>query len=84
MAVDVELVRRRFTSPRYDRRVKGPLYAEAGVRDYWIVALAGDAVEIHREPGTEGFTRAGRLMRGTPLAPLAFPDVTLAVADLLG
>jgi Uma2 family endonuclease len=72
------------TSLRYDRRVKGPLYAEAGVRDYWIVDLAGDAVEVHREPAPGGFTRVERLTRGATLAPLAFPDVPLAVADVLG
>jgi Uma2 family endonuclease len=72
------------TSLRYDRHVKGPLYAAAGVRDYWIVDLAGDAVEVYRTPGTGGFERAERLGRGATLAPLAIPDAPLAVADILG
>jgi Uma2 family endonuclease len=72
------------TSLRYDRRLKGPLYAEAGVRDYWIVDLAGDAVEVHRDPATAGFQRVERVVRDSTLAPLAFPDVTLAAADILG
>jgi Uma2 family endonuclease len=72
------------TSLRYDRRVKGLLYAEAGVREYWIVDLAGDALDVYREPGAGGFERAERLARGATLAPLAFPDVSLAVADILG
>ncbi len=72
------------TSLRYDRRLKGPLYAQAGVRDYWIVDLDGDAVEVYRDPSTAGFQRTERLLRGATLAPLAFPDVTLAVADILG
>src|SRR5207247_6896208 len=38
------------TSLRYDRHVKGPLYAEAGVRDYWIVDLEGEALEVSRQP----------------------------------
>ena len=72
------------SSLRYDRRVKGLLYAEAGVQDYWIVDLAGDAVEVYRTPGTAGFDRTERLTRGAILAPLAFPHASLAVADLLG
>jgi Putative restriction endonuclease len=38
------------TSLRYDRRVKGLLYAEAGIREYWIVDLAGDVVESFASP----------------------------------
>ena len=37
------------TSLRYDRRVKGPLYAEAGVRDYWIVDLDARLIERWRQ-----------------------------------
>jgi hypothetical protein len=69
------------------RRAKGALYTEAAVRDDWIVDLDGDAVEVHRDPGSRGFgrtERTERLTRGSTLAPLAFPDVTLSVADLLG
>ncbi len=88
MAADVELVRRRFevadTSLRYDRRVKGHLYAEARIKEYWIVDLADDAVEIYREPSAGRFQRTERSGRGAVLTPLAFADVTLAVADILG
>ena len=72
------------TSLRYDRHIKGPLYAEAGVRDYWIVDVAGDAIEVYREPGPQGFQRTDRVGRGGTLTPLAFPDTPLAAADVLG
>jgi len=72
------------TSLRYDRHVKGPLYAEAGVRDYWIVDLEGDAVEIYREPQAGRFHHTDRVARGGTPLPLAFPDTPLAVADVLG
>jgi Uma2 family endonuclease len=71
-------------SLRYDRGVKALLYAEAGIRDYWIVELAGDAVEVYREPGPGGFQRTDRVGRDGTLVPLAFPDVTLTVGDILG
>ena len=72
------------TSLRYDRRVKGQLYAESGIRDYWIVDLAGDAVDVYREPGAGRFERTERYGCGATLTPLAFADVTLAVDDILG
>src|SRR5256885_8987132 len=72
------------TSMRYDRRVKGLLYAEAGIREYWIVDLAGDAVEVFREPGPHGFQRTDRVGRGGALTPLAVPDTPPAAADGLG
>ena len=72
------------TSLRYDRHVKGPLYAEAGVRDYWIVDLEGEAVEVSRQPQAGRFHHNVRVARGDALSPLAFRDTPLAVADILG
>src|SRR2546425_8980077 len=58
------------TSLRYDRHVKGPLYAEAGVRDYWIVGLEGEAVEGYRNPRAGGVPHPqGRARRGGPSPP---------------
>ena len=72
------------TSLRYDRRTKGQLYAEAGVGEYWIVDLDGDAVEIYREPTGGAFRVTERVARGGTITPLAFPDTPLAVVDILG
>jgi Uma2 family endonuclease len=33
-----------------DRRVKSPLYAAAGIPEYWIIDLERDQVEVCREP----------------------------------
>ena len=41
-------------SNAFDRKVKGPLYAEAGIREYWIVNLEEECVEIHRDPQPDG------------------------------
>src|SRR4051794_24819837 len=42
------------TSPAFDRDDKGPLYAEAGIREYWIVNLIDECVEICRDPQADG------------------------------
>ena len=72
------------TTLQYDRSVKVPMYARAGIREVWIIDLAGDAVLIYRTPSPEGYLREGRVGRGGSFAPEAFPDATLAVDDILG
>ena len=37
-------------SLQYDREVKLPLYAGAGIPEYWIVNLPAREVEVHRSP----------------------------------
>src|SRR2546429_7325642 len=72
------------TSLRYDRHVKGPLYAEAGVRDYWIVDLEGEAVEVSRQPQARRFHHNVRVARGDALSPPAFPETPPPAAAILG
>jgi Uma2 family endonuclease len=52
--------------------------------NHWIVDLEGDAVDIHRKPSSDGFQRIERVLRGATVAPLAFADATLTVAEILG
>ena len=67
----------------YDR-AKLRIYAAAGIPEVWIVNLQGAHVEIHREPAADGYLGTSVAQRGETLACLAFPDVTLGVADVLG
>ncbi len=75
------------TSLAHDRSVKAPLYARAGVRELWIIDLAGAAIEIHRDPAASGYRSIKRLLandsRLQTLAPLAFPEITLDAAALV-
>jgi Uma2 family endonuclease len=38
------------TTLAFDRKRKGPLYAGAGIPEYWIVNLADRILEVYREP----------------------------------
>jgi Uma2 family endonuclease len=74
----------------YDRHRKGSLYARAGIPDYWIVNLARRQVEVYRDPIPDasrvyGYRYATRIDRLPPatVSPLAMPQATIAVADLL-
>lgn len=72
------------TSAATDRGVKLPLYARAGVVEMWLVDLGADAIEVYRRPAASGYADARVLRRGDRVTPHAFPDVTVAVDDLLG
>lgn len=43
------------SSLRYDRAVKLPLYARAGIGEVWIVDLHRLAVDVHRMPAGDGY-----------------------------
>ncbi len=68
----------------FDRRVKGPLYAAAGVAEVWIVNLAADVVEVYRHPGPDGYAESFTVGIGSSIAPLAFPDVEFEVGSIVG
>jgi Uma2 family endonuclease len=71
------------SSLRFDRTVKAGVYAEAGVPDYWVVNLVDGQIEVHREPTPRGYRVVTTYRRGERVALLAFPDVTIAVDDVV-
>ena len=72
------------TSQVRDREVKPPIYAAAGVADYWVVDIPGDRVFVHRGPAGDTYSEIRMLRRGEKVTPVHFPDFTLDIADLLG
>lgn len=72
------------SSLEFDRTVKLPLYAEAGIRELWIVNLIDDQVEVYRQPLLDGsFALTATRKRGDVIEPIAFPGLKLTVDDLL-
>jgi hypothetical protein len=78
------LVEVMVTTAEYDRGVKLPLYARAGVPEVWLVDVGGGRVEVYRRPEGGAYAEASVVARGGSLAPTAFPDAVLAVDALLG
>jgi Uma2 family endonuclease len=72
------------TSLVYDRR-KLPLYARAGVPEVWIADIAGQAIEVYREPagtGESGYRRSHRAVGDEPR--VATGGLSISAAELLG
>ncbi len=76
------------TTLPYDRERKARLYAKAGIPEYWIVNLLDQCLEIHRHPEGVSSSLAAYQSRSVAqpsdvVSPLAAPERSLAVADLL-
>ena len=66
-----------------DRATKLPLYAAAGVREAWLLNLQEDVLEVHREPGPQGYAWRRVYRAGERVAPEALPQLEVAVEALL-
>ena len=73
------------TSLAYDRDIKLPLYAQAGIQEYWIVNLVESKIEAYRQPVPTGsYASRTDFTRADTICALAFPEVTLAIDLMLG
>jgi len=66
-----------------DRKVKVPLYAQAGIAECWIVDLEADVIDVHRTPHDRAYTQAKRHHRGEVIRPGPAADLRLAVDEIL-
>jgi Uma2 family endonuclease len=66
----------------FDRGVKANLYAEAGICEYWVVNVKGGTVDVYREPHEGRYREMRTFTPGESVAPRAYPQIRLAIADL--
>ncbi len=72
------------SSLAYDRSVKTPLDARAGIAETWIINLIDRWIEVYRDPAPVGYTTQYKILTGKTIAPQTFTDVTIQVSELLG
>jgi Uma2 family endonuclease len=72
------------SSLAYDRDVKIPLYADAGIPEVWLVNLPADRIDVYREPVAGQYASVRGLSRGDTLSPLRLPNIIFAATDILG
>jgi Uma2 family endonuclease len=72
------------TSLAFDRAVKVPLYARAGIAEVWLIDLPGQHIEVYRQPSEGRYAQVHRLPRGQRVTPHALPDLGVAVDEVLG
>lgn len=72
------------TTAAYDKRVKVPLYARAGVVEVWVVDLAQEKIEIYARPVGGSYQQFAEVNRGESVTSATVPGLTLAVEDIIG
>jgi Uma2 family endonuclease len=67
------------SSIKFDRDTKAPLYAAAGISEYWIVNLIDDRLEIYRQPEGDIYTSVQIV---TPPRSINLPEFSEVVLDI--
>ena len=71
------------TTIRYDQDTKAPVYAEAGVCEYWILNIPESVLEVYADPVEGKYRRTEILKPGQTVSPQQLPGITFAVDDIL-
>lgn len=67
-----------------DLGLKAAIYADHGVRDYWVVDVAARRVTVHRDPTDEGYRSVETFAADAEVAALLAPELRVRLGDLLG
>jgi Uma2 family endonuclease len=68
----------------YDRQVKVPLYARAGVPEVWLVNLPGEVIEVYARPADGRYQETRLVGRGAGLTATTIPALALDADGVLG
>jgi Uma2 family endonuclease len=73
------------SSLSYDTGTKLHAYARAGIPEIWIVDLTNDQILAYREPDTvtANYRSTFVVTMGHSISPLAFPDLLIAVDQII-
>ncbi len=71
------------TTLKYDRDVKLPLYAEAGIAEVWIVNLGKELIEVHQKPFNDIYQTVKIYKPGETVKSEILPDLSLEVDKIL-
>jgi Uma2 family endonuclease len=72
------------SSVGYDRSIKLPLYALAGIPQVLIVNMPGEVIESYAEPVNGVYQKFMRAQRGESIEIILLPNLTLSVDVVLG
>jgi hypothetical protein len=58
------------------------LYAQGGIKEYWVVNIPDFSIEVFRRPKRERYLEHKVYQSGQKVSPLAFPRLSLSVTGL--
>lgn len=65
-----------------DLEIKPAIYAQANIQEYWVVNLKTKKVIVFRDPADGEYQQKQTFSQGN-ITPLAFPDLSVAIARLV-
>lgn len=71
-----------IASKHRDSVLKRPVYAAAGVPELWLIDLDRATITVLRDPREGDYRSETTLDADTPVSPLAFQDISIALAML--
>lgn len=71
------------SSFKYDCDIKGKIYAQAGIRDYWLLDVNERQLHVFREPTQQGYQSEVIFAEDGIVSPLQFPSITIAITQML-
>lgn len=67
---------------RYDREVKVPHYAKAGIPEVWVLDITHQRLEIYRRPSVDGYRQILYPELQEQVAPVLLPELRFSVEQL--
>lgn len=68
----------------YDRTLKFPKYASAGIPEAWLINLEAERIEIHSNPKEKTYGMVKIYQRGEEVLSETMPELKLNADDILG
>jgi Uma2 family endonuclease len=65
----------------FDLRVKAPLYARAGIVEYWVVDISARRIIVHRDPREGAYHSVEAYSEQETVRPLGSPNDAFSVRD---
>jgi Uma2 family endonuclease len=70
------------TSLSYDLKVKLPIYASHGVREYWVINAITRTTTVHRQPARNDYADQNEFSSAERLIPLLAPQLAVSLSEL--
>ncbi|HLP91175.1 MAG TPA: Uma2 family endonuclease [Nostocaceae cyanobacterium] len=71
------------SSLKFDCEIKAQAYAQAGIKDYWVLDVINRQLYIFRNPTPEGYQNQVIFTENDLISPVEFPNVQIAVSEML-
>jgi Uma2 family endonuclease len=67
---------------KFDISEKKKIYALSNISEYWVVDVENKKLLVYRYPETGNYRETTELLEGEKIAPLAFRDLEMAIAEI--